>query len=143
MEEITPFQLLHQAGLRCTPRRTAIIQVLLQAQDPLTHREIEASIPREISINQVSLYRALQAFLEAGIVHRVMNPDRTWRFALCGCRSSGHCHPHFVCKNCGVVECLHRIEMPKLPEELPGYVVEEEELYLKGLCLVCAAGEGK
>lgn len=138
MHHQSPSSILHQAGLRCTPRRAAIIQVLLNSRDPLTLREVERSIPGGLKLNQVNLYRALEAFLQTGIIHRVLHADRTWRFALCTCSNIGHCHPHFVCKNCGGVECLHRVKMPPFPEELPGYVVEERELYLKGLCTACA-----
>lgn len=134
-----PSLILHQVGLRCTPKRIAILQVLLDSSYPLTHREIESLIPPDIHLNYVSLYRALESFLEVGIVHRVLNEDRTWRFAFCGCRGQGHCHPHFICRGCGKVECLSRVHLPLVSDSMPGYVVEEREMYLKGLCTSCSA----
>lgn len=140
MVRLKPSLILHQVGLRCTPKRAAVLQVLLEASHPLTHREIEALIPADIHLNQVSLYRALDSFLETGIIHRVLNQDRTWRFAFCGCKNQGHCHPHFICRSCGKVECLSRVHLPQVSDSMPGYVVEEKEMYLRGLCISCAAG---
>ncbi len=138
MKRRNPSLILHHAGLRCTPKRAAIIQVLLDAPHPLTHKEIESLTLKSIQLNQVSLYRALDAFLEAGIIHRVLVQDRIWRFALCGCEGQGHCHPHFFCKSCGRVECLSRVHLPSISDSMPGYVVEEKEMYLRGLCTSCA-----
>lgn len=140
MDMVKPSAILHQAGLKCTPKRAAVIKVLLSSDHPLTHKEIEDLIPDEINMNQVSLYRALEAFLEAGLIHRVLTQDRIGRFALCGCMEPGHCHPHFVCRSCGRIECLSRVHLPKLHDQLPGYMVEEGEMYLKGLCQKCNAG---
>lgn len=129
-------ELLNKTHLKRTPGRIALLQLLLEAKNPLTKQEISAKLSG-VQMDSVSIYRSLEAFHRAGIVHKVEAGDRNWRFAVCSCGSSKHCHPHFICRLCGKVECL---EGSALPEELsikPGYVVEEQELYLRGLCDRC------
>lgn len=129
--------ILKEAGLRCTPGRTEIIKLLLQAEQPLSQEEITAKLSTD-SLDKVTVYRALDAFLNLGIVHRVETGNRVWRYAVCGCGSRKHCHPHFICKSCGKVECLTGVKMPVVTEAKPGYKVEEQETYVKGLCSKCS-----
>ncbi len=133
--------MLSRAGLKKTPGRLAVIQLLLENREPLTHQEIYERLD-DIEINPVSIYRSLDAFTRAGIVHKVEAGDRVGRFALCGCgtpqEGHGHCHPHFICKSCGRTECLEDQEMPELAAVKPGYKVEEKEVYLRGICSRCA-----
>jgi len=85
----------------------------------------------------VTVYRGLHAFTEAGLVHRIEAGDRLWRFAVCKCGSPSHCHPHFTCRSCGKVECLKALGLPRISNLAPGYVIEEQEVYVKGLCADC------
>lgn len=133
----TAATILSQAGLRRTPGRIAMINLLLSSPHPLSQQEIAGRL-KEVRINGVSIYRSLHAFLQCGIVHRVESGDRTWRFAICGCGSRSHCHPHFVCSRCGKVECLSGFKMPAAEGLQPGYVVEEQEVYLRGRCAGCS-----
>lgn len=126
-------ELLDQAGLRRTPGRVQLLALLLGAQHPLSHQELRDGS----GLSRVALYRALDAFHAAGIVHRVDAGERLWRFAVCGCGHSVHCHPHFTCRVCGEVECLNEIALPAIDH--PGIVIEEQEVYLRGVCRQCAA----
>ena len=87
-------QILRDASLRVTPCRTSLLDLLLRARDPLTQKELMASLEKR-GFNRVTIYRALQTFLNVSIVHRIVTEDRVWRFAitLCGHRGQGHCHP--------------------------------------------------
>ncbi len=129
--------ILLRAGLKRTMGRIAIINLLMTAEYPLSQHEIAHRLPK-VSMNGVSIYRSLDAFLKAGIVHRVESGDRTWRFAICGCGTRGHCHPHFICKQCGKVECLPGHNLPEFGKMQPGYVVEEQEFYIRGRCAGCS-----
>lgn len=129
--------ILKKAGLRCTPGRIEMISVLLHSEHPLSQEEITAQLQME-GLDRVTVYRALEAFFQAGIVHRVETGDRLRRYALCACGSKKHCHPHFICRECGKVECLSGVKLPTINELKPGYKVEEQETYLKGICPECA-----
>lgn len=104
----------------------------------MTHQEILAAV-EPVGLNRVTVYRALDAFCQAGIIHRVEMGDRVWRFALCLNENAPYCHPHFACRACGRVECLDFIRVPQVEETENGYKIEEQEVYWKGLCSTCAA----
>lgn len=133
--------LLFEAGLRRTPGRIAMLVVLLRSRQPLTPQEILARVKVRM-LDKVSVYRGLSALTQAGIVHRIEAGDRLWRFAVCKHGShTAHCHPHFSCRVCGKVECLDDVDLPRLKEPAPGYQVEEQEVYMRGLCAKCSEAE--
>ncbi len=139
MKGKTASRILQIVGLKKTPGRMALLNVLLEEENPLTQQEIALKLSKVAALNHVSIYRSLEAFLKAGIIHKVESGDRTWRFALCGCGSRGHCHPHFICRVCGKAECLDGVSIPQPPLLKRGYCVEEKEYYLKGLCADCSS----
>jgi Fur family transcriptional regulator, ferric uptake regulator len=128
--------ILKDAGLRCTQGRQDILKVLLDSDAPMSHEELCGCL-RSVSINRVTVYRVLESFLKAGVVHRVEAGGRVWRFAVCGKMHRGHCHPHFICRECGRIECLNDCPMPEIPRRIPRHTVEEQEVYLRGLCEEC------
>lgn len=137
MKEASARRILRRAGLRCTTGRLRILEILQKAKGPMTHQEILAAVA-PVELNRVSVYRALDAFQAAGIIHRVDMGDRVWRFALCLRLGEDHCHPHFACRACGRVECLDSIQLPRVKETQNGYKIEQQEVYWKGLCSKCA-----
>lgn len=130
-------QILKNLGFKRTPGRIALLSLLLEAETPLTQQEISRQLDKEM--NYVNIYRALDAFIKAGIVHKVETGEKNWRFALCTCNSKGHCHPHFICQGCGLTECLSEFQVPQISLSAEGYVVQSQEMYLKGLCASCSS----
>jgi len=131
-------RILEDAAVKPTRARLALLGLLLREHTPLLHEEIHARL-KPSGINRVTLYRALQCFVDAGIVHRIEAGDRLWRFAVCHGIHRGQCHPHFTCRICGRVECLSQCIMPVVESGIPGYQIEEQELYLRGICASCAS----
>ncbi len=131
-------RIMNECRLRRTKSRIAILRILLDSKTPLTHEEIHEQM-LHTGIDRVTVYRSLQSFWEAGIVHRVEAGDRVWRFAVCSCHSRSHCHPHFTCRLCGRVECLFELTMPSIEESVSGYQIEEQEVYWRGICGQCAS----
>lgn len=127
-------EILRKARLRVTSCRTFLLNLLLRAKQPLTQKELMASLEAQ-GFNRVTIYRALQTFLEASIVHRIVTEDRTWRFAITLCGHRGHCHPHFTCSRCGRIQCLEGIAIPAVRPE--GHRIEAQAMYLWGLCPGC------
>ncbi len=135
--------ILREAGLRPTSCRVALLDLLLRAPGPATQRDLAANL-EALGFNRVTVYRSLQAFLEAAIVHRIVTEDRVWRFAVSRCGGRGHCHPHFSCRGCGRIQCLNRIAIPEVTVQ--GHRVEAQAMYLWGLCPDCLqkeSGESK
>jgi Fur family ferric uptake transcriptional regulator len=131
---------LRQANLRSTPVRLAVLRVLANSRRPLDVSQIRAALPD--STDTVTVYRTLNTFAENKLVHRVRGEDRSWRYARGGATdTSDHRHPHFMCDECGKVECLTQASIPGDILESSavgrGYKVEYPELVLHGRCPNC------
>jgi Fur family ferric uptake transcriptional regulator len=137
---------LRASGLRRTPVRSGVLDVLAGARGPMAVPQIIEKLPEHT--DAVTVYRTLNTFTRKRLVHRVHGEDRTWRYALsAGDAAAGprqanaHQHPHFVCDECGTVECLESSAIPKtlVPSLHVGarYAVRYPEVVLHGLCPKC------
>ena len=133
---------LQRAGLRRTPVRVAVLNVLTAAAGPLAVPQILDQLPTHTDV--VTVYRTLNTFTRKKLVHRMHGDDRTWLYALGGgtaTRSPAHQHPHFVCDECGTVECLETSRIPRsfVPSLKVGakYAVRYPEVVLHGRCPRC------
>ncbi|MGV3636954.1 MAG: Fur family transcriptional regulator [Flavobacteriales bacterium] len=130
---------LRRKGFRVTALRTELLTLLQRSDRALTQVEVEDRLNAEV--DRVTVFRALNAFEEAGIVHRVLDGSGTSCFAACAseCEHGHHkdAHAHFHCRTCGSVYCLPTVEMP--PVKVPrGFKVEQGQLELLGICKACA-----
>jgi Fur family transcriptional regulator, ferric uptake regulator len=130
--------ILRERGLKHTAGREALLELMFASGKPLSHREL-CRILEPLQYDPVSVYRSLDSFIAAGIVHRIEDDNRTWLYALCTCGRGNHCHPHFFCRSCGKCECLKEVAMPEITGLQGTYVIEEKRYYVKGLCAACAA----
>jgi Fe2+ or Zn2+ uptake regulation protein len=135
--------LLKHNGLRVTPVRVGVIEVLRKAAGPLDVPAILAKLPAYT--DAVTVYRTLNTFTRKKMVHRVRGEDRSWRYAAGDTAAEDrmqHRHPHFVCESCGKVECLKESEIPatlvKSLHLANGYSVNYPEVVLHGTCPKCA-----
>jgi Fur family ferric uptake transcriptional regulator len=138
--------LLRGAGLRRTPVRVGVLDVLAASLHPLGVPQVLDQLPDDT--DAVTVYRTLNTFTRKKLVHRVRGEERTWRYALtskvpaaAARREQPHGHAHFVCETCGTVECLDRAEIPRNLVRSLGvgaeYAVHYPEVVLHGLCPKC------
>lgn len=135
--------ILHAAGLRRTPVRTGVIDSLARSPRPLSVADITKKLPRGTDV--VTVYRTLNTLVEKGLARRLHGDDRTWlyEFLSPGRPDDDHVHAHFVCDQCGTVECLPDVTLPTLPAQLAepksgkNYAVTKQELTLHGKCPKC------
>ncbi len=132
-------EVLEGCGLKKTEGRLRLLKMLRLARRPMSPDEVFARL-RGKGVDRVTVYRMLDAFFEAGIVHRI-EAGGCRRFAACGRVHHGHCHPHFTCRVCGAVECLSDVALPRVRARR-GYHVEEQEVYVRGVCARCSAAGG-
>jgi Fur family ferric uptake transcriptional regulator len=134
-------ELLGSAGLRRTGPRLAVLGVLLGARKPQTADQIAARLSRPAA-NRVTVYRTLETFLEAGLVHKAFVDERTWHFELAHNCTESQCHPHFTCTDCGDTNCLTDTSLPLAKSPGKGFVIHRQRVQLEGLCPKCNAGTG-
>lgn len=132
--------ILRNNGLRCTPGRVRILGVLLEADEPLSNARIINRLGGR-AVDKVTVYRVMEAFMLAGLVHRAYLRDRTWHFEFADRCGPRQCHPHFTCRKCGRTTCLTDASVP-LASHLPkGFTMERQRVHLTGLCNKCSKGE--
>lgn len=101
---------LRAHGLRATSARAAVYEVLLTAGGPVTHADVCDKL-EGAAFDRATIYRNLVDLADAGLVRRQDLGDHLWRFELKSHKHDEHheaeaVHPHFVCTECGTVECL-------------------------------------
>ena len=133
-------ELLHRSGLRRTPVRIGVLRILGQSDHPLDVPTIVGQLPEQT--DAVTVYRTLNTFTRKKLVHRVRGEERSWRYALGQPEDKrAHRHPHFVCDDCGKVDCLNEATIPEgLVRSLGisrGYSTSYAEVVLHGQCPKC------
>jgi Fur family ferric uptake transcriptional regulator len=134
---------LREAKLRSTTSRVAVLQHLASSMTPLSHAEVaDALVPT--GFDKSTLYRCLVELADAGLLSRLDAGDHAWRFELRShARGGDHHedseHPHFVCVDCGKVECLPEVEV-KITSARGAKgspMGDVTEVFLKGHCREC------
>jgi Fur family ferric uptake transcriptional regulator len=145
MSKADPFviyrDVLALRGMRVTPQRLMILQVIDEGHGHLTAEEIGERIrARFPSIHQGTIYRTLEVLREAGLVTETHLGDRSAVYELIG----SHPHHHLVCERCGQVTEIGDTLLEPLRAALLaqfGFHARTEHFALFGLCAECAAQE--
>lgn len=130
-------KILKTAKLYRTQGRIAILKVLMKAGMPLRQEQIAERLEKR-RLDKVTIYRTLENFCEAGLVHKVFMPKRAVHFELGNRCTAVQCHPHFTCKSCGVTRCLMGVSVPLVKGLQKGFVLHRQQVRLEGLCPACA-----
>ncbi|MBX3162045.1 MAG: transcriptional repressor [Deltaproteobacteria bacterium] len=125
-------------GLRATPSRLAVLELLRASDAPMSHGEVADRLASQ-SWDRATIYRNLIDLADAGLVRRTDVGDHVWRFEA---RVPGDehetAHPHFVCVECGSVECLPEAELAERRAQAPRAVKQRQvEVHVRGLCDAC------
>ncbi|MFT5523437.1 MAG: Fur family ferric uptake transcriptional regulator [Pirellulaceae bacterium] len=130
--------LLRGVRLRCTAARIAIVQRLADASTPASPAELAGALSA-FGFDKSTIYRSLTELHEAGLVVRLDLGDSIRRYELLAVDNTGSSeHAHFMCVNCGQVQCLshYRFELTgdDASDPFPGSI---SEVFLKGHCESC------
>ncbi|MEM8960232.1 MAG: Fur family transcriptional regulator [Acidobacteriota bacterium] len=98
-------QRLQESGLRVTAPRMAVLCVLAEAENPLSHTEVLERLG-DADWDPATIYRNLVKLRDAGIAPVVCRVEGISRYALAQEGDDGHRHAHFHCDDCGRVERL-------------------------------------
>jgi Fur family transcriptional regulator, ferric uptake regulator len=121
---------------RDTAQRRAIRSVIVEADRPLSPREVLDAAQGDVSsLGIATVYRNLKALLEEGWLAAVELPGEPPRYEVAGKQH----HHHFLCTKCERV-----FELPGCPGNLnatvpEGFRTERHEVVLFGLCDRCPA----
>ncbi len=144
MREFPPERILRSFGLRCTPGRLALLKILAEANHALSQEQIAALLKQtKQSLNKVSIYRALECFVETGMVHRAFLQNRIWHYELSFRCSVKQCHPHFHCYICRCTFCMPQVSVPLASGLEEGFILERQQVRLEGICPNCKDAKAK
>ena len=125
-----------RGGLRLTPQRRHVYEVLMEKRDHPTATEVFLRTQKRMpSISLATVYNCLETMLESGLVKAVHVDREPTRF----CANLQE-HGHFHCTECGHVSDIEFSASQEKGWKLPsGYLVMQHDLTLRGLCNKCAS----
>jgi len=130
---------LTTGGLRSTPQRQQVYDVLLQKRDHPTAEEVFIRAKRTLpEISHATVYNCLDALVKCGLVRQVQLERGATRFCP---NMEEHCH--YYCDECGTV---FDVPLQKNSAAVPrprGFKVDHYEIAVHGLCADCAAKRKK
>jgi Fur family transcriptional regulator, ferric uptake regulator len=138
----TAAERLRRDGQRYTDNRRALVEVLDDADRPLTIPEL---LERRGGLPQSSAYRNLAVLERAGVVERVVTTDEFARYELA--EDLTEHHHHLICSGCGEVNDV--VVPPAVERRLDevvtdigtsaGYRIEGHRFDVIGRCAACVA----
>ncbi len=131
---------LREKGLRATPQRTVILELLheVEGHRHQTAQELfQQAQDRLPGLNLATIYRTLEGLFEAGLVDR-MDAGESVRYSL---RDPHHLHGHLHCRQCGHGPEIGSDDLgsiARLIGERYGFVLDVNHLTLSGVCQSCS-----
>jgi Fur family transcriptional regulator, ferric uptake regulator len=131
---------LHARGLRLTPQRQLVLEILREAEEHLDAEGIwMCAQDKDAEINLATIYRALNILVEIGLVQNSYLGEGQKR-AFYEIMSKPE-HLHFACLHCGKVlelngEIFHQVQREL--EHRHAIKIQTVHLKLEGLCTDCA-----
>jgi Fur family ferric uptake transcriptional regulator len=130
-------------GLRATPSRLAVLELLRSTDTPMSHGDVADRLAGQ-AWDRATIYRNLTDLAEVGLVRRTDIGDHVWRFEAVSGDHEASAHPHFVCTECGTVECMPELELAVRTTrstsrtKAPRAVKQRQvEVHVRGLCDSC------
>lgn len=130
-------KILKDHELRATASRLAVVRILCESKSPLSHTEVLKRLG-QTDWHPATIYRNLVKLRDAGVAPVVSQAGGIARYALAGPQEHDHCHPHFVCDDCGQVACLPQELTASMSLQGPWAAsVKEATVQLRGQCPDC------
>ena len=138
LEQSEADRIIRNAGFRATTPRRHLFSLLFKEREPLTIQEMAKKLALR-NIDQVTVYRMVDAFKKAGMIREVNLRGEHPRYEL----EDEHDHHHIVCTSCEKVEdftdLVHEsigkrvLAKSKSFKQITGHSFD-----LYGLCKTCA-----
>ena len=131
-----------KSGAKLTHQRMEIFREVAQTVDhPDVEKVYQGVRERMPTISLDTVYRTLWWLKELGLIRTLGPPRERTRFD-----ANLYRHHHFVCVKCRLTRDFYSDKLDKLtlPESVQSIgLVETAQVEVKGVCLECAAKEGK
>jgi Fur family transcriptional regulator, ferric uptake regulator len=134
---------LKQLNLKVTPKRLAILTILMNEPSYLSPEEIWRKMKKQFNhIGLPTIYRNLEELAAGDVISKVTHPNRQLYYYFCANRDHHH---HFVCLSCRNVEDINFCALDELQKEvkrkLNGKIISHT-LQVNGYCRNCLSKKG-
>ena len=132
------YERLREKGIRLTPQRKLILDLLKSSDEHLTAEEIYQNLKQQLQpISLGTVYNTLHKLKESGVIQELTYGDMSSRY-------DGVSRPHYhvTCVNCGKVVDFHWDVLKELEQEASvatGFLVNSHRMEFHGLCQQCQA----
>ena len=137
--DISDEQVLDNAGIHLTAVRLLIWRTVRHHfTDAFSLADVEAALP---TVDRSTIFRTLTLLNGHHLLHEIDDGSGSQKYCVCHLDDTRHClgHVHLMCRRCHKTFCLQKVHIPGVP--LPaGFVMEEAEYVVKGLCPQCSHG---
>jgi Fe2+ or Zn2+ uptake regulation protein len=138
MSEVsTPIDALEAAGYRITGPRRSVSELTSGRTGTFSAAELVADArQRRLRIGRATIFRALDLFVELGVVERLDLPTGEHAYIRC---EPAH-HHHLVCSRCGRAEEVDDAGLQEVNDAIArrtGFRIDTHRLELFGLCPAC------
>jgi len=126
---------LNENGLKNTPQRLAILDIIANEKQPLSAEEILSKL--NISVNLSTIYRTLDTMAQKNIISKleIDGVDR----CVYEYNREGHRH-YLICKGCKKIVAIYGCPLAtyeKSLEQKTEYKIDEHKLFIYGYCPDC------
>lgn len=135
--QLSDEQVFEKAGIRVTAVRLLIWREIRNSfTGAFSLSDLEDALP---TVDKSTLFRTLTLLSESHLLHDIDDGSGSHKFCVCHHDDTLHCtgHVHLTCRICHRTFCLTDVRIPQvaLPE---GFIPEEAEYIVKGVCPDCA-----
>lgn len=128
--------MLSQAGIRVTAVRLLVLRTVYDGVEGTF--SLQDVVELLGTADSSTVFRSLALFAEKGLLHTIDDGSGMQKYCVCHCpdgrRHRGHIH--LSCTVCHKTTCLTAVPIPPVP--IPdGFLVEEAEYVVKGVCPLC------
>lgn len=132
-------EMLRSKGLKVTPQRIAILNMLMSTKEhPTAEAIFKALEPTNPTMSLATVYKTLDSFTEIGLIQELSIDNESVHYDY-----TTEFHPHIICRKCGHVfdldiDVSNEIDsiLDKVSSETE-YAVDKEQLFFYGVCESC------
>ncbi len=137
LQPIDAEALLVEYGFKKTPLRIMLLETLSLSPSPLPVLKLQRKL-KKLAADPATIYRALNAFVEAGMVNALTVDKTKVLYELV--QEKNHLH-HIVCDSCSAVEsipfCVKTIDQQAVKLSRQFNKVHSHQLAFVGTCRKC------
>jgi Fur family ferric uptake transcriptional regulator len=130
-------QRLHERGLRWTPQRRLLVEVLAQTDGHITGAElVERCREQDAEVTPSTVYRTLDVLEDIGLIRHAHGLDGREEFHVRPAREHGHLHCS-VCQRAWEIAAADVAGLVRDFEAARGFSVDLGHLSVVGICRDC------